>query len=737
MSSQILSRLDILLTADSAQVSQEMGRAAQATESSFDRIKTAAKSMAGILAGAFTVDAIVDFARAQFDAAVELDNMARSVGISAQQLGALQLEAKKAGLETDRITDAMSGLNEKLLDAAAGGKDAKAFFDALGVSVVDATGQVKNADVALQDIATAFAGMADGATKSAIASELMGDAGAELIPILNQGGAALRANAQAAIEMGAVLSDQTIGQVRLLKSEMAQTGAVVDAAKNSIMAGLLPTLTNLAQKIREMATQGDAARSVTLLLDGTLKGLATVAIVVGSAFEFVGKTVGKVTAALVTMAPSLEPLKNARTTIGILGGVVGMAQRADIRGAIDILMQDNTTMAGVLTELAGRIKSVWSAAGDAATTGAQQTKQAAAASLAALKTLQAANASPEKSAKAKAGKGSKGFDATDLAWHSGEFASEMQALQKELQKADEDRAKAAQDAYDKLKTTATGYYQTVLEGRTLLDAALVVHDQTYLQQQKAAIAEQGLLEQLIFQSSNEAKLEAARQADANESFLAQARMDRLNSEHAEKLALVQQAFEAEILSAQEAARIRNQLAQESAAMQLQVEQQQTEQRRANWQVASSFYLSSLNTMAQGQGKAAKAAKEVNKAMALWQIAQDTRSAAMAAYKALAGIPVVGPGLGAAAAAAAIAFGAVQAKAVMSDASPSGGGPAASPSVQPIAPVTPVTEQPKSEPISTVQVPADTLFTGRQIVDLINDALGDGKRLTGSVAFSTY
>lgn len=735
MSSQILSRLDILLTADSAQVSQEMGRAAQATESSFDRIKTAAKSLAGILAGAFTVDAIVDFARAQFDAAVELDNMAKAVGVSAQQLGALQLEAKKAGLETDRITDAMSGLNEKLLDAAAGGKDAKAFFDALGVSVVDAAGQVKNADIALQDIATAFAGMADGATKSAIASELMGDAGAELIPILNQGGEALRANTQAAIEMGAVLSDQTIGQVRQLKSEMAQTGAVVDAAKNSIMAGLLPTLTNLGQKIREMATQGDAARSVTLLLEMSLKGLATVAVVVGSAFEFVGKVVGKTVAALVTMAPSLEPLKNARTTVGILGAVVGMAQRADIRGAIDIMMQDNITMAGVLAGLAGRIKSVWETAGDAATTGAQQTKQAAAASLAALRTLQAANAGPEK--KDKPEKGPKGFDALDLSWHSGEFASEMQALQKELQKADDDRAKAAQDAYDKLKATTTGYYQTVLEGRTLLDAALVVHDQTYLQQQKAAIAEQGLFERLIFQSSNDAKLEAARQADANESVLAQARMDRLNTEHAEKLALIKQAFDAKILSEQEAARIRNQLAQESAAMQLQVEQQQTEQRRANWQIASSFYLSSLNTMAQGQGKAAKAAKAVNKAMALWQIAQDTRSAAMAAYKALAGIPIVGPGLGAAAAAAAIAFGAMQAKAVMSDASPSGGGPAASPSVQPIAPVTPVAEQPKAEPISTVQVPADTLFTGRQIVDLINDALGDGKRLSGSVAFSTY
>ena len=95
MSSQILSRLDILLTADSAQVSQEMGRAAQATESSFDRIKTAAKSLAGILAGAFTVDAIVDFARAQFDAAVELDNMAMRSGCRHSSWGRCSWRPKK------------------------------------------------------------------------------------------------------------------------------------------------------------------------------------------------------------------------------------------------------------------------------------------------------------------------------------------------------------------------------------------------------------------------------------------------------------------------------------------------------------------------------------------------------------------------------------------------------------------------------------------------------------------
>ena len=48
---------------------------------------------------------------------------------------------------------------------------------------------------------------------------------------------------------------------------------------------------------------------------------------------------------------------------------------------------------------------------------------------------------------------------------------------------------------------------------------------------------------------------------------------------------------------------------------------------------------------------------IGKAAAMYQIAVDTPRAAMAAYAALAGIPLVGPGLGLAAAAAVVAYGA--------------------------------------------------------------------------------
>lgn len=46
-------------------------------------------------------------------------------------------------------------------------------------------------------------------------------------------------------------------------------------------------------------------------------------------------------------------------------------------------------------------------------------------------------------------------------------------------------------------------------------------------------------------------------------------------------------------------------------------------------------------------------------------------------------------------------------------------------------VTPVAEQPKNDVLqpqaTTVQIPADTLFTGRQMVDLLNEQLADGKK----------
>ena len=137
----------------------------------------------------------------------------------------------------------MSGLNEKLLDAAAGGQDAKAFLTPLGCPWWTPPGRSKTPTWRYRTLPPHLLAWPTGRQiRDCLRTD--GRCRGRTDPDPQPGRCSPARQCPAAIEMGAVLSDQTIGQVRLLKSEMAQTGAVVDAAKNSIMAGLLPTLTN-------------------------------------------------------------------------------------------------------------------------------------------------------------------------------------------------------------------------------------------------------------------------------------------------------------------------------------------------------------------------------------------------------------------------------------------------------------------------------------------------------------
>lgn len=57
----------------------------------------------------------------------------------------------------------------------------------MGIKVQDANGNLKSSDQLLKEVAGKFAGYQDGAAKAALAQELFGRSGAELMPLLNAG----------------------------------------------------------------------------------------------------------------------------------------------------------------------------------------------------------------------------------------------------------------------------------------------------------------------------------------------------------------------------------------------------------------------------------------------------------------------------------------------------------------------------------------------------------------------
>lgn len=108
---------------------------------------------------------------------------------------------------------------------------------------------------------------------------------------------------------------------------------------------------------------------------------------------------------------------------------------------------------------------------------------------------------------------------------------------------------------------------------------------------------------------------------------------------------------ADVLNAQQAAEAMNAI--DEARRQFQIDRVQ----------------SGLGTIAQLMGSHNKTAFKIGQAAAIAQVAISTPQAAMDAYKSLSGIPYVGPFLGAAAAAAAVAFGAMQISKIRSQTPP--------------------------------------------------------------------
>ena len=157
----------------------------------FNNLKGAVAGFGAAIAGSSIVAGLGAIVKKSIDAGGDLDDLQIKTGIAASALFAIGNAAEVAGVDMDTLGKALGKLNINLVKAAEGNEDLARKFKALGVEVKDANGQVVPADKALKQIADRFADMPDGAQKAAAAVALFGKGGADLIPLLNEGAAAM------------------------------------------------------------------------------------------------------------------------------------------------------------------------------------------------------------------------------------------------------------------------------------------------------------------------------------------------------------------------------------------------------------------------------------------------------------------------------------------------------------------------------------------------------------------
>ena len=284
-------------------------RAVDETRGAFDSVKRglggladAARSVNGVLAGlgvALSAAGLGAMVKSALESADALNKLSQRVGITVESLSTLVPAAELSGVSAQTFETGLKKLATAMLEAATGSEESARRFAALGVAFQDQDGTLRATDAVLLDLADRFQAMPDGAQKSALAVQLFGKSGAELIPFLNQGREGIAALTGEMQALGVQIGGQTAAQAEAFNDAMAKVKLAATSIANRVIEAFLPAMNEMAGGMVESAKQGGALRAI---LDGivlVLKTLALGAATVGKAFVALGEAIGAGMAAAV------------------------------------------------------------------------------------------------------------------------------------------------------------------------------------------------------------------------------------------------------------------------------------------------------------------------------------------------------------------------------------------------------------------------------------------------------
>jgi hypothetical protein len=109
------------------------------------------------------------------DLAEGFNKAAQKAGTTVEGFSAMSYAAKLADVSNDQLVKTYRELGDVLTKAAQGGNAQAALFKSIGLSATDAAGRIKTTDQVLLEIADTFADTADDQNKVIIATKLFGD----------------------------------------------------------------------------------------------------------------------------------------------------------------------------------------------------------------------------------------------------------------------------------------------------------------------------------------------------------------------------------------------------------------------------------------------------------------------------------------------------------------------------------------------------------------------------------
>lgn len=294
----------------------------QKSMNSMGSLNTASAKIAGgfvalAVAIAKAEKALISMTKESAAFADNIITLSMQTGQTTDQLQEFSYATELIDVSVDTLQGSLTKLTNNMQDTINGTGNAKASFEALGISVTDADGNMRSANDVFYETIDALGDVKNETERDAMAMDIFGRSAQDLNPLIIQGSETLKAYAQEAHNVGYVLDDEALSALGAVDDAYQRLQKSQEGAKNQLSAEFAPYLTEFYEKTTKLIRDGGQALKDSGIVDSFGMLLETVGDIIAPTDQLSSDTVPKLTEAL---RPLAEIMAGIADTIDFISG---------------------------------------------------------------------------------------------------------------------------------------------------------------------------------------------------------------------------------------------------------------------------------------------------------------------------------------------------------------------------------------------------------------------------------
>lgn len=318
-----------------------------------------AKTVAATSAAAAAVAVLIKIEKQLMDMTIQSASSADEIltesliaGISTEKLQQMQYASELIDVSADTIIDAQTKLIRSMDDARDGSSETLKEFQKLGVSVIDSSEQLRDADAVFYELIDALGEVENSTERDASTMAIFGKSARELNPLIEQGSDVLQEYSEEAEKTGYVLRADLLVALGKVDDAYQRLQLSQESVSNQLSAQFAPSAESVLTKFSELVTDaGEAmeksgiAKNLGIILDSTVTILSPLGELATEIIPLLGTVLKPVAGLIAWIADAADVLVGMLTLdFDRIGVALGYGQSSGRQSNMQKWMSDGSSV---------------------------------------------------------------------------------------------------------------------------------------------------------------------------------------------------------------------------------------------------------------------------------------------------------------------------------------------------------------------------------------------------------